>query len=93
LMLRMSWTRPYEGPLETLRFRRDQNPLRRGLGHFTDEDGAVWDVHAIRGSLVNARKVSAHRAYYSTASATAGIASTQDTSLIQTWNPYRVEEV
>lgn len=69
-MFRLTYTTPYKGEIKTLRLTRD--PMRHGLGHYTDTDGNVWDVHAIRGNgpdrqaTINARRVSCHPDYYGT---------------------------
>lgn len=64
-MLSMSWTSPYEGEIETLKFKETPWP---GQYH-TDIDGNVWDVRAYRGDgkrpYINARLVD-NSSYYST---------------------------
>lgn len=82
------WTTPYEGKIETLRFSVD--PRRRGLGRYQDVDGVEWDVHAIMGEYINARRVDQHPNYYSTSTFAV---SGQDCDIIDTWKPYRVEVI
>jgi len=83
-MFHLSYTSPHKGPVETLRFHVD--PRRRGLGHYTDVDGVVWDVHAIMGEHINARKVAHHPRYY-------GTATGDNSNGSHTWAPYKVEVV
>jgi hypothetical protein len=83
-MFHLSYTSPHEGPVETLRFHVD--PRRRGLGIYTDVDGVQWDVYAIMGQHINARKVSEHPRYYGTA-----IGDNSNGSHV--WPPYKVEVV
>ena len=83
-MFHLTYTTPYEGPVETLRFRRD--PRRGGLGVYEDADGVRWDVHAIFGRRICARRVDEHPRYYST-----GIDGTQNGH--HEWLPYDVEIV
>lgn len=93
-MFYASWTSPYHGPVETLRFRPEQDPLRRGLGEYTDVDGVRWHVHAIMHGRVNARRVDAHPDYYSTATGAGSYQGTMSApSPIHTWPPYDVEVV
>ena len=82
-MFHLSYTTPHEGPIETLRFTRDP---RRGLGIYEDVDGVRWDVHAIVGPRICARRVDHHPRYYST-----GLDGTQNGS--HEWLPYDVEVV
>lgn len=66
-MFRMSYTRPYEGEIQTLHLK--SSPLRYGLGHYEDVDGKVWDVNMVVGGdkpYVCARPVD-NSPYYSTA--------------------------
>ena len=83
-MLYLSSLTPYDGPIETLRFKRD--PRRRGLGIYEDVDGVRWDVHAIVGKRICARRVDLHPRYYST-----GMDGTQNG--FHEWLPYDVEVV
>jgi hypothetical protein len=92
-MFYASWTSPHEGPVETLRFHPDQNPLRRGLGNYTDVDGVVWHVHAIMHGRVNARRVNDHETYYSTATPTGAYGTGNMPDFIHTWPPCDVEIV
>lgn len=101
-MFHMSWTSPYRGEVKTLKLTRD--PFLHGLGHYTDTDGNVWDVYAIYGKgyaghsrpYINARPVSQHPGYYSTASSQGfsldtGSGGNGSNELIHTWIPYYVE--
>lgn len=83
-MFHASWTFPYTGPIHTLRLDRD--PHRFGLGHYTDDQGERWDVHAIMGEHICARKLSDAPSYYSTS-----IGATTDG--FHTWIPYKVEVI
>lgn len=85
-MFRMSYTKPYEGEVKTLKLTSD--PLRRGLGHYQDVDGKLWDINAIYGGkkpYVCARPVD-NSPYYSTASDSHSNGSHE-------WIPYYVEVV
>ena len=91
-MFHLSYTTPHEGPIETLRFHED--PRRLGLGTHTDVDGPRWDVPAIRGEHINARKVGHHPEYYSTASFGQSLGGTGNIpDPLNTWPPYAVEIV
>jgi len=100
-MMNMTWDTPYKGEVKTLKLRRD--PFRNGLGHYTDVDGRVWDVYALRGTssigpYVNARPVSQHPGYYSTGSTSTWPTGTASGGnghgeMMHTWIPYRVELV
>ena len=91
-MFTMSWTEPFMGPVELLRFRID--PRRRGLGHYEDVDGVLWDVYAIHGEYVNARRVGSRPDYYSTASTSMRMSPTATgPDPLHTWIPYAVEVV
>lgn len=82
-MFHMTWFQPAE-IAGTLRLRVD--PRRRGLGIYEDVAGVRWDVRAIAGSTVCARRVAAHPSYYGT--------GTFDTSAgFHRWEPYEVEVV
>ena len=83
-MFHLSYTASHQGPIETLRFHED--PRRRGLGIYTDVDGVRWDVHAIRGEHVNARRIDHHPSYY-------GTATGDNSNGFHTWPPYTVEIV
>ena len=63
-MFKLTYTTPYEGEIKTLKLTR--NPSYYGLGHYTDVDGVIWDVHSIFGNVLNARPVD-NSPYYSTA--------------------------
>jgi len=93
-MLYATWTSPWKGPVETLRFHPDQNPLRRGPGLFEDVDGAKWHVNAIMHGRVNARRVDLHPDSYSTAAAAGACGATATgPDAVDQWPPYDVEVV
>lgn len=83
-MFHLSYTTPYKGPIETLRFKTD--PRRRGLGIYKDVEGVEWDVYAIMGQHINARKVAEHPRYY-------GTAVGDNSNGSHEWIPYAVEVV
>ena len=83
-MFHLSYTTPYKGPIKTLRFKTD--PRRRGLGIYKDIDGVQWDVHAIRGHHINARRVTDAPSYY-------GTAPWDNSNGSHEWIPYAVEVV
>lgn len=83
-MFYASWTSPHQGPVETLRFTVD--PRRKGLGIYTDVDGVRWDVHAIIGEHINARRIDQHPRYY-------GTATGDNSNGFHQWPPYKVEVI
>jgi hypothetical protein len=91
MLLHMSWTSPYHGPVGTLRL--IHSPHRRGLGIYEDADGVKWDVHMIQGEHVCARRIAEHAGYYSTASPTRSQGTGSLPNPIHTWLPYKVEVV
>ncbi|MDB4278106.1 hypothetical protein N9917_00600 [Deltaproteobacteria bacterium] len=100
-MFSASWDTPYKGEIKTLRFHK--NPIRHGLGHYTDVDGVQWDVYAIKHdgkqNYINARRIDQHQGYsdYNTGPSTwpTGTASGGNGhgEMIHTWIPYYVEVV
>lgn len=84
---RMSWSEPYEGPIETLRLNHD--PRQRLNGIFaivTDANGERWHLNGQRGEYVMAARVSAIPDYWtSTANEWSGG--------VARWLPCRVEVV
>ena len=91
-MFFMRWTTPYKGEVKTLKLTRD--PMRHGLGHYTDTDGNVWDVYAIYGkgytghdrNYITARQVGHHPDYY-------GTHQGASSDGFHTWKPYYYEVV
>jgi hypothetical protein len=82
----------YKGEIETLKLLKD--PWRCGLGHYKDADGDLWDIHAIVGKCVNARKIQGvgQNGYYGTG--TDDFAGpTQYYNPVHKWPPYYVEVV
>ena len=90
-MFHLSYDSPYEGEINTLRFKRSHDPKMHGIGTYTDVDGNRWDVHGVIGTadgcFIQARPYSNNDPRYSTDSfSPSGFVST-------TWIPYKVELV
>ena len=92
-MLGMWWMSSYEGSVETLRL--TQSPHQGGLGIYEDEEGARWDVRAIVGEHVCARRMADFPGFYSTAGFVGNSGMTTGTlpNPVHRWLPYRVEIV
>jgi hypothetical protein len=90
-MFHLSYTRPYDEPVDTLKLKRD--PFKYGLGNYEDVDGRLWDIYSMYGgsfapngkNYVCARQICG-QLYYSTA--------TYGTSNgFHQWIPYFVEVI
>jgi len=92
--MQASWWSEFKGEIKTLRLRED--PRRKGLGHYRDVDGKLWDVHAIVGEHVNAREIvgAGQNGYYSTGTDSFGNGQgTNSFNLIHAWKPFKVEVI
>ena len=87
--MNLSYRTKYEGKVETLELISD--PLRHGLGNYSDTEGRTWDVKCVIGGIytksgkpyINARQVDGSP-YYSTA-------SNSNQYGIHSWKPYYFE--
>ncbi|MFW5847810.1 MAG: hypothetical protein ACOCVF_02740 [bacterium] len=83
-MLNLNYFTKYEGNVKTLTFKKEDSPLKYGLGHYIDVNNIKWDVNCIIGNKIYARTVNNTDPYYLTQSDT-------NISGSRTWLPYNVK--
>lgn len=111
-MFNLSYSVSHKGEIKTIRFPsrdgKENNPLWRGLGHYRDINGVVWDIYGVSGGggrpWVQARVVDGHPLYSTATARVSTSSSTQGTIQLQdgwyddsmwsaTWRAYYIEIV